>query len=100
MALEDSPLAPSSEDELRELAIHSLKKKAGFRTHLIVYVLVNLLLVGIWAASGGGYFWPVWVIGGWGVAIGLQAWDAYRPTAGITEDEISSEMEKLRGSKS
>jgi hypothetical protein len=35
----------------------------SFKTHLTVYVLVNVALIGIWAASGGGYFWPVWPIG-------------------------------------
>lgn len=98
MAEPDPKLAPGSDDELRERALHSLKKKAGFRNHLIVYVLVNLLLVVIWALSGAGYFWPVWVIGGWGIGLGIQAWDAYGPTGGITEDQVSSEMDKLRGS--
>lgn len=33
------------------------------------YVLVNLLLVAIWLATGAGYFWPIWVILGWGIAL-------------------------------
>ena len=41
----------------------------SFKIHLTIYLLVNLLLIGIWAASGGGYFWPVWVILGWGIGI-------------------------------
>jgi eukaryotic-like serine/threonine-protein kinase len=41
----------------------------SFKTHLTVYVLVNVLLIGIWAASGGGYFWPVWPILGWGIGL-------------------------------
>jgi hypothetical protein len=28
-------------------------------------VAVSLLLIGIWAVSGAGYFWPIWAIGGW-----------------------------------
>jgi hypothetical protein len=24
-------------------------------------------MIFIWAASGAGYFWPIWVIGPWGV---------------------------------
>ena len=39
----------------------------SFKIHLTLYVLVNLFLVGIWAASGGGYFWPVWPVLGWGM---------------------------------
>ena len=41
----------------------------SFKTHLTFYLLVNVLLIGIWAAAGGGYFWPVWVILGWGIGV-------------------------------
>jgi hypothetical protein len=32
------------------------------------YVCVSLMLVGIWALTGMGYFWPVWPIMGWGIS--------------------------------
>jgi hypothetical protein len=44
--------------------------ETGFRTHLSVYIVVNLMLIGIWAASGGGYFWPIWPMLGWGIGVG------------------------------
>lgn len=34
-----------------------------------VYLAVNLALVAVWALSGGGYFWPVWPILGWGLGL-------------------------------
>ena len=43
------------------------------RIHLTVYIVVNVMLVGIWAASGGGYFWPIWSILGWGIGLGCHA---------------------------
>jgi class 3 adenylate cyclase len=43
--------------------------RQSFKIHLTLYLLVNVFLVGIWAASGGGYFWPVWSILGWGIAV-------------------------------
>jgi class 3 adenylate cyclase len=43
------------------------------RIHLWIYVLVNVLLVGIWAASGAGYFWPVWSMLGWGIGVAAHA---------------------------
>ncbi len=64
--------------------------------HLTVYLLVNVFLVGIWAASGGGYFWPIWPILGWGVGIGFHAWETYARKPQITEDQIRREMDKLR----
>jgi len=42
----------------------------SFRIHAGVYVVVNLMLIGIWAASGGGYFWPIWPLLGWGIGVG------------------------------
>src|SRR4051794_39825147 len=47
--------------------------EAGVRIHVVIYVVVNVLLVGIWAAAGGGYFWPVWSILGWGIGVGCHA---------------------------
>ena len=35
-------------------------------------ILVMLLLVGIWALTGHGYFWPVWPGIGWGFAVGVH----------------------------
>jgi class 3 adenylate cyclase len=40
---------------------------------LTVYVLVNVLLIAIWAASGAGYFWPIWPILGWGIGVAGHA---------------------------
>jgi hypothetical protein len=36
----------------------------------VTYVGVNGLLVGIWAATGQGEFWPAGSIAGWGAAYG------------------------------
>jgi class 3 adenylate cyclase len=47
--------------------------RQSVKTHLTAYLLVNLFLIGIWAASGGGYFWPVWPILGWGLAVAFHA---------------------------
>ncbi len=46
---------------------------ASVRIHFAIYAVVNLLLIGIWAASGGGYFWPIWPILGWGIGLGVHA---------------------------
>ena len=89
--------APRTEEELREAAIARLKKKRDFRTHLFIYLLVNAMLIGIWAVTGSGFFWPIFPILGWGFGVGANAWDVYgrRP---ISEEEIRREAERLRGS--
>jgi hypothetical protein len=37
------------------------------------YAVVNGGLVGIWAATGSGDFWPAWSMVPWGMLIGAQA---------------------------
>ena len=44
----------------------------SLRIHLTIYLLVNVFLSGIWAASGGGYFWPIWPVLGWGLGLALH----------------------------
>jgi len=44
----------------------------SFKTHLTLYLLVNLFLIGIWGASGGGYFWPIWPLLGWGIGLAVH----------------------------
>jgi hypothetical protein len=81
-------------DDRRESALKRLKAKREFKTHVAVYVIVNALLVAIWAMSGGGYFWPIWPIVGWGVGVAFNAWSAYFEKP-ISEDEIRREMDKM-----
>ena len=80
-------------DERRAAAIARLTSKREFRYHALVYCAVNTLLVVIWAASGAGYFWPIWPIAGWGIALALHAWRVYGQKP-ITEGDIIEEMHR------
>jgi hypothetical protein len=51
--------------------------------HLRAYVLVNLLLLVIWAATGAGAFWPGWVLLWWGVALAVKLPLLARGRAGL-----------------
>jgi hypothetical protein len=85
-----------TEDDLREQAIQRLKKKRDFRSHVFIYVAVNAMLVVIWAVTGSGFFWPIFPLIGWGIAVAANAWDVYGRKP-ITEDEIRREADRLRG---
>ena len=78
-------------NERRENALKRIKAKRDFRNHVAIYLIVNAMLVVIWAASGGGYFWPIWPLAGWGVAVALNAYTVYFQNP-ITEDDIQAEM--------
>ncbi len=80
-------------DERRAAAIDRITQRRDFRGHAFVYCAVNVLLVVIWAAAGGGYFWPIWSIAGWGIGLAAHAWQTFgeRP---ISEAEIAEEMRR------
>jgi hypothetical protein len=87
----------ASDQDLREQALARIKKKREFMGHLLAYVLVNGLLVGIWAATGAGFFWPVFPLLGWGIGLVFHALDVYREPP--SEAEITREMNRLRRSR-
>jgi uncharacterized membrane protein YecN with MAPEG domain len=77
----------------REQARKQLQNRRDFASHVVAYIVINAFLVGIWALTGAGYFWPAWVLGAWGAGLVLHAWDAFvrRP---ITEADIDAEIER------
>ena len=83
--------------DYRQQAKERLEKRRDFKTHVFIYVAVNAVLVAIWAATGAGFFWPIFVILGWGIGVGANAWDVYGRKP-ISEDEIRREADRLRGS--
>jgi uncharacterized membrane protein len=85
----------STTGSLRERALRRLKKQRDFRIHLVVYLMVNTMLVAVWAMSGAGFFWPIFPILGWGVGVVANAWDAYGRDE-PTEEQIEREMAHLR----
>jgi hypothetical protein len=46
-----------SEEEIYEEASRRVKARKGFFSDLATYVVVNAVLVVIWALSGQGYMW-------------------------------------------
>lgn len=85
----------SAEERLRQRAVRRLKSQADFRTHLLMYVLVNTALVVIWAMTDATLFWPIFPILGWGIGLAAHAWDAYGNDR-MTEERIEREMDRLR----
>jgi protein-S-isoprenylcysteine O-methyltransferase Ste14 len=84
--------------ELRDQAVRGLRRKRAFGRDVVAYVVVSLLLIGVWYfATGHGYFWPGWVLLGWGVLLALHAWKVYGRGREITEADIERETERLRG---
>ena len=77
----------------RENARARLQKRRDLGAHAVAYVVVNAMLIGIWAVTGAGYFWPAWVLLGWGAGLALNTWEVFlrRP---ITEADVERELER------
>lgn len=86
----------SADDEIRKEARARVEKRRDFGAHVVAYVVINAALVVIWAMTGAGYFWPGWVMLGWGVGLVLHAWDVFwrKP---VTEADVDREIERGRG---
>ena len=84
------------DDQLREQAKQHLEARRDFATHVAGAVLLNLVLIGIWALTGAGYFWPMWVILGTALGLGGEAWNIYF-RRDITDADVDREVERRRG---
>jgi hypothetical protein len=81
---------------LREQALARVKKRRDFWPHLLVYLMVNALTVGVWfLADSGGFFWPIFLIAGWGIGLVMHAWDAFFRME-ITEGDIDREVARMQ----
>lgn len=83
---------------VREVALKRLADKKDFQQHLTIYGLVMTLLVVIWLLTGGWgeYFWPIWPMLGWGLAVAIHAGSVYFEHQHPTEEQIAREAEKVR----
>jgi uncharacterized ion transporter superfamily protein YfcC len=78
-----------------EQARKRVERKRKFSADLVAYVVINAFLIIVWAASGMGYFWPAWVLAGWGMLLVLDAWNVFfrRP---VTRTDIENELRRGR----
>jgi hypothetical protein len=69
--------------------------RRDFASHLVAYLVINGFLVFVWAVTGAGYFWPVWILAGWGIGLVLHAWDTFvrRP---VTDADVEAELRRGR----
>ncbi len=81
-------------EEQRQWAIRRIEAKRGFWIHLVVYITVNALLVGIWATASDDFFWPIWPILGWGIGLVSHAIAVMVGPPQISEQRINRELER------
>jgi hypothetical protein len=84
-------------EELRKVATKRLKARRDFYNFLGIWLGVSLIVTAVWAlTSPGDYFWPIWPIGGMGIAAFFIGLDAFGPNRGvITEEAIDQEVARI-----
>ena len=89
--------AGMSDEQIYELAKKRVEEKRGFFTHLTVYIIVNIMLILIWwFASGGGFPWFIFPLGGWGIGIVIHALNTFVFGRKTNTAAIEKEAEKIR----
>ncbi|MES2252651.1 MAG: 2TM domain-containing protein [Pseudomonadota bacterium] len=92
-------LTSSVQDE--QFARAKLRELKKFYTDLLIYGVVCACSIIVWLSMGAGIFWPIWVIIGCGIDVGLKAislgqvpWlEEFFPFLGSTWEE--SQLEKV-----
>ena len=86
----------AAEDAGRKQAIRNIKRRRGLVSHAVSFIVINIIMIVIWYATGRGYFWPAWVILATGIGLAFDVWNTYRRSSSeMSEEEIRREMDKL-----
>ena len=92
------PPNPPVNDELREKAEKRVGERIALLSHLGSYVIVNAFLIVIWALTGAGYPWFLWVMAGWGIGLAFHIFDYFagKRSGAVKEKMLQKEMDKIK----
>jgi Na+(H+)/acetate symporter ActP len=90
-----------SEEELYKIARKRVEEKKGFFIHFAVYIVVNTVLIIIWAVTGAPFPWFIFPLAGWGIGVLFHFLGVFFFSRQTEWDrrQIEKEVERLRKSK-
>jgi signal transduction histidine kinase len=71
LVLSSPPLRLSEAGD--EASARALRRRRRLRSDAGALAILNLFLMGVWIAAGGGYFWPAWTMFGSAIALAAKA---------------------------
>lgn len=91
-------MAEMDEAGIREKAEKRVKQKTRLLQSIGTYIVVNGFLVVVWALSGAGYPWFLWVMAGMGIGLAFQILGYFAGTRGEAARDrmVAKEIEKLK----
>jgi len=81
-------------DPRRDLAIKRIQEKRSFWVHAFTYLVVNAMIAVVWLAMGFSFYWPIFVIAGWGMGLAIHGFNVYRGNS-YTEAQVQRELKRL-----
>jgi len=88
-----------SEEQIYEEARQKVRERKRFYRDLTTYLIVNAVLVVVWALSGRGYMWFLWPLGIWGAFVLGHFLRIFVFGNGSDQQEIEKEVEKIKKGK-
>jgi hypothetical protein len=93
-------MAPQlSDEEIYAQALKRVEEKKGFFVHLTVYVLINTMMILIWAfIARSSHPWFVWTLGGWGIGLVIHFLSVFvfSRRGGWEHREVAREVERIK----
>ena len=87
----------TSDQELRDHAADRLRHRQTFKVTTGGIIITWIICIAIWALTGAGDFWPIWVIFSGGVVLLYSGWSAYGPrSVPITDADIDAEARRMQ----
>jgi hypothetical protein len=96
MARGAEPMTDADDADLRRRAERRADAKLAFRSHLAVYVLVNLGLFAINLITSPGSWWFYWATLGWGIGLVAHGAATYSLLGGERERMFEQELKRVR----
>ena len=85
-----------TEEQIYEEASKKVRDRKRFYGGLATYLIVNAVLIVIWALSGQGYMWFLWPLGIWGVFVLGDYLRVFVFGKGSDQQAIEKEVEKMK----
>jgi fatty acid desaturase len=85
-----------SEEQIYEEASKKVREKKRFYRDLVTYLIVNAVLIVIWALSGRGDPWFLWPLGIWGAFVLGHFLRVFVFREKSDHEAIEKEVEKMK----